>query len=160
MSCLFCPTQEKRGRSHVLFYSCTVFTISRALACSGSQWSSLTLFGRGWLFFFFFFLVFFRLARSRLTWAEDFHTGMNCSMETGQFRWFEGGKLNVSVNCVDRCFLSHKTQLREKISRWAAEDPDRVALIWEKDQPGEAERVTYGQLMEMVGRKGQRALRS
>jgi len=77
------------------------------------------------------------LARSRLTWSNDFHTGMNCSMETGQFRWFEGGKLNVSVNCVDR---------------WAAEDPDRVALIWEKDEPGEAECVTYGQLLEMVCR--------
>ena len=45
------------------------------------------------------------LARSRLTWSNDFHTEMNCSMETGQFRWFEGGKLNVSVNCVDRCFV-------------------------------------------------------
>ena len=42
------------------------------------------------------------LARSRLTWSNDFHTGMDCSMETGQFSWFEGGKLNVSVNCVDR----------------------------------------------------------
>ena len=40
------------------------------------------------------------------------------------------------------------------IKRWAAEDPDRVALIWEKDEPGEAESVTYGQLLEMVGRKG------
>merc|ERR1711974_352543 len=36
--------------------------------------------------------------------------------------------------------------------RWAAEDPDRVALIWEKDEPGEAEHVTYGQLLEMVCR--------
>jgi len=77
------------------------------------------------------------LARSRLSWDQDFHTGMDCNMEAGHFRWFEGGKLNVSVNCVDR---------------WAAEDPDRVALIWEKDQPGEAERVTYGQLLEMVCR--------
>jgi len=77
------------------------------------------------------------LARSRLTWSNDFHTGMDCSMENGHFRWFEGGKLNVSVNCVDR---------------WAAEDPERVALIWEKDEPGEAERVTYGQLLEMVCR--------
>ena len=40
------------------------------------------------------------------------------------------------------------------IKRWAAEDPDRVALIWEKDEPGEAECVTYGQLLEMVSRKG------
>ena len=26
-----------------------------------------------------------------------------------------------------------------------------MALIWEKDEPGEAEYVTYGQLLEMVG---------
>ena len=42
------------------------------------------------------------LARSRLSWDQDFHTGMDCNMEAGHFRWFEGGKLNVSVNCVDR----------------------------------------------------------
>jgi acetyl-CoA synthetase len=33
------------------------------------------------------------------------------------------------VNCVDR----HKEK-----------DPSRVALIWEKDEPGQEERVTYG----------------
>ena len=78
---------------------------------------------------------------------------MNCSMETGQFRWFEGGKLNVSVNCVDRWFVWNTKESTFK--RWAAEDPDRVALIWEKDEPGEAVRVTYGQLLEMVSREGQ-----
>ena len=44
-------------------------------------------------------------------------------------------------------------EIRKHFERWAAEDPDRVALIWEKDEPGEAERVTYGQLLEMVSRK-------
>ena len=33
-----------------------------------------------------------------------------------------------TVNCVDRHARKH---------------PDRVALIWEKDEPGEEERVTY-----------------
>ena len=33
-----------------------------------------------------------------------------------------------AVNCVDR---------------HAKEHPDRVALVWEKDEPGEAEKVTY-----------------
>lgn len=44
-----------------------------------------------------------------------------------------------------------RRELNLHIKRWAAEDPDRVALIWEKDEPGEAECVTYGQLLEMVG---------
>ena len=77
------------------------------------------------------------LARSRLTWDQDFHTGMKCDMRRGQFSWFLGGQLNVSVNCVDR---------------WAALDPERVALVWEKDEPGQEERVTYSQLLEMVSR--------
>jgi acetyl-CoA synthetase len=36
---------------------------------------------------------------------------------------------HLLVNCVDR----HKEK-----------DPSRVALIWEKDEPGQEERVTYG----------------
>ena len=35
-------------------------------------------------------------------------------------------------------------------TRWAALDPSRVALIWERDAPGEAETVTYAQLLDMV----------
>jgi len=77
------------------------------------------------------------LARSRLTWDEDFHTGMDCDFSLGKFNWFVGGKLNVSVNCVDR---------------WASADPDRAAIVWEKDEPGQAETVTYAQLQELVGR--------
>ena len=49
-------------------------------------------------------------------------------MAKASFRWFQGGKLNSAVNCVDR---------------HAAVDPDRVALIWEKDEPGEQEYITY-----------------
>lgn len=49
-------------------------------------------------------------------------------------RWFEGGKLNVSVNCLDRHLESRG---------------DRVALIWESDE-GETEKFTYKQLYEDV----------
>ena len=35
---------------------------------------------------------------------------------------------HITVNCVDRHAIKH---------------PDRVALIWEKDEPGEVEEVTY-----------------
>ncbi|XP_050703678.1 acetyl-coenzyme A synthetase 2-like, mitochondrial [Eriocheir sinensis] len=41
------------------------------------------------------------------------------------------------VNCVDR---------------HARQDPDRVALLWEKDEPGQEERVTYRQLQDEVCR--------
>jgi len=77
------------------------------------------------------------LARSRLSWENDFHTGMDCEFQTGRFNWFLGGKLNISYNCVDR---------------WAAVDPDRTALVWEKDTPGDVEKVSYAQLKDQVSR--------
>uniref|UniRef100_H2YFH8 acetate--CoA ligase n=1 Tax=Ciona savignyi TaxID=51511 RepID=H2YFH8_CIOSA len=75
------------------------------------------------------------LAKSRLDWIKPFGKVSDCDMHTAKFRWFEGGKLNVSVNCVDR---------------HAAVHPDRVALIWEKDELGTSEKVTYSQLLIMV----------
>jgi len=75
------------------------------------------------------------LARSRLKWDKDFHTTMDCDFPTAKFGWFLGGKLNVSVNCVDR---------------WADQFPDRTALVWEKDEQGQVEFVSYAQLKQKV----------
>jgi hypothetical protein len=36
------------------------------------------------------------LARLRLRWNRDFQQVSDCNMETGSFRWFLGGQLNVS----------------------------------------------------------------
>ncbi|HET9708775.1 MAG TPA: acetate--CoA ligase [Gemmatimonadales bacterium] len=52
-------------------------------------------------------------------------------------KWFVGGKLNASANCLDR---------HVKAGRG-----DRVALIWE-GEPGEVRRITYAQLLDEVGR--------
>jgi acetyl-CoA synthetase len=52
-------------------------------------------------------------------------------------KWFLGGKLNASTNCLDR---------HVKAGRG-----DRVALIWE-GEPGEVRRITYAQLLDDVGR--------
>jgi acetyl-CoA synthetase len=52
-------------------------------------------------------------------------------------KWFVGGKLNLSHNCVDRHALgSHR---------------DKVALLWE-GEPGEVRRITYGELHEQIQR--------
>ncbi|MGH7613611.1 MAG: acetate--CoA ligase [Gemmatimonadales bacterium] len=50
-------------------------------------------------------------------------------------KWFVGGKLNASVNCLDR---------HVKAGRG-----DRVALIWE-GEPGEVRRLTYAELHAQV----------
>jgi acetyl-CoA synthetase len=52
-------------------------------------------------------------------------------------KWFVGGKLNLSHNCVDRHALGARR--------------DQVALLWE-GEPGEVRRLTYGDLHEQVQR--------
>jgi acetyl-CoA synthetase len=56
--------------------------------------------------------------------------------ELGDFRYFDGGQINVADNCVDR---------------WA-EDPetaDTAAVIWE-GEPGDTRTLTYAQLKDEV----------
>ena len=71
-------------------------------------------------------------AKDLLTRSKPYSSNkvMDCNMERGQFRWFYDGKINASVNCVDR---------------HAEKNPDKIALIWEKDEPGTHEEVSYGQ---------------
>ena len=47
-------------------------------------------------------------------------------------KWFLGGKLNASVNCLDRHVRAGRAE--------------RVALIWEGEPEGETRRITYGEL--------------
>jgi|TARA_Y100000588_G_scaffold26746_2_gene26304 acetyl-CoA synthetase len=79
--------------------------------------------------------------------AEDFFwfkkwdsvRGFNYDLNDGPIdvRWFEGGETNVCYNCVDR----HLDERR-----------DKVALIWEGNEPGEDGTLTYGQLHDQVCR--------
>uniref|UniRef100_A0A673WGX5 Propionate--CoA ligase n=1 Tax=Salmo trutta TaxID=8032 RepID=A0A673WGX5_SALTR len=79
------------------------------------------------------------VARQRLSWISPFHTVQNCDFSQGKIKWFEGGKLNVSVNCLDRHVHT---------------SPERVALIWERDEPGTEVKITYRQLLELTCRLG------
>ena len=47
-------------------------------------------------------------------------------------KWFLGGKLNASVNCLDRHVRAGRA--------------GRVALIWEGEPEGQTRRITYGEL--------------
>ncbi|XP_048455988.1 acetyl-coenzyme A synthetase 2-like, mitochondrial [Rhincodon typus] len=77
------------------------------------------------------------LARGRLSWISPFHTVSDCDLSRGIIRWFQGGRLNVSVNCIDRHVHT---------------SPDKVALIWERDEPGAQVKITYRQLLEVTCR--------
>ncbi len=74
-------------------------------------------------------------AQQFLTWNKSWHTVMNYDYPTGFIRWFEGAKLNVSVNCIDRHLESRAEQ---------------VAIIWEGDDPTHDKKITYRQLHEDV----------
>ncbi|XP_060687708.1 acetyl-coenzyme A synthetase 2-like, mitochondrial isoform X1 [Hemiscyllium ocellatum] len=77
------------------------------------------------------------LAKERLLWNRLFQRVHDCDFSKGSIAWFLGGQLNVSVNCLDR----HADQY-----------PNRVALIWERDEPGTEIRITYRELLETTCR--------
>ncbi|MGH2578422.1 MAG: acetate--CoA ligase, partial [Actinomycetota bacterium] len=54
-----------------------------------------------------------------------------------RIRWFEGAKLNVAYNCLDRHLASRG---------------DRTAILWEADEPGEARSMSYRALFDAVCR--------
>ena len=62
---------------------------------------------------------------------------MNCNMEEAKFKWFSDGVLNASINCIDRHMKKN---------------PDKIALIWEQDEPGQEIRITYQQLSIMTNK--------
>ncbi|MFX0142486.1 MAG: acetate--CoA ligase [Candidatus Hodarchaeota archaeon] len=53
-------------------------------------------------------------------------------------KWFVGGKLNVSYNAIDRHVKAGKG--------------DKIALIWEADEPGNVRKFTYNELLKEVSK--------
>ena len=69
-------------------------------------------------------------ARKRVTWFEPFETV--CEWELPYAKWFLGGKLNVTYNCVDR--------------HVEAGNGDRVAYYWEGEPVDDRRAVTFADL--------------
>ncbi|MCG9478446.1 MAG: acetate--CoA ligase [Actinomycetia bacterium] len=74
-----------------------------------------------------------RQARELLTWDSDFDTTLEWELPFA--KWFVGGTLNVSENCLDR-------HVANGIG-------DRVAYHWE-GEPGDTRTITYSDLLEEV----------
>jgi acetyl-CoA synthetase len=83
--------------------------------------------------------AFWRHEMRRLDWMKLPTIIKNTTYEypNVSIKWFEDGVLNVSYNCIDRHL---------------AERGDEVAIIWEGDQPGTEEKITYRKLHERVSR--------
>ena len=68
-----------------------------------------------------------------LDWMTPYTRVKNTSYDPGHvsIKWYEDGLLNVSANCLDRHL---------------AERGDKVAIIWEGDNPAEDRKLTYREL--------------
>ncbi|HEX2786129.1 MAG TPA: acetate--CoA ligase [Ilumatobacteraceae bacterium] len=76
-----------------------------------------------------------RQAAELLTWTTDWDT--ICEWNLPFAKWFVGGQLNVSYNCLDRHVEAGRG--------------DRVAFYWE-GEPGDARVLTYADLLDEVQR--------
>ena len=78
-----------------------------------------------------------RQAHEFVTWYKEWDRVSNWNFHTVDIRWFEGAKLNVCYNCVDRHL---------------AERGDQVAILWEGDDPKDSTKITYRELHAAVSR--------
>ncbi len=70
-----------------------------------------------------------------ITWYKKWDSVSEWDFNTATIKWFEGGKLNVSYNCLDR-------HLEKRA--------DQTAIIWEGDDPSEDRNISYRELHEEV----------
>jgi len=74
----------------------------------------------------------------RLTWTKKWDKVSDVNLKDASIKWFEGGKLNVSYNCLDR--------------HVEAGHGDQIALIWEGNNPEEDKTYTYKELTDEVSK--------
>ena len=73
---------------------------------------------------------------SQFSWKKKWSTVLNWNFKEPYIKWFDGGTLNITENCLDRHL---------------AERGDQPAIIWEPNDPHEHHRVlTYKQLHHQV----------
>ncbi|MBI5204221.1 MAG: acetate--CoA ligase [Nitrospirae bacterium] len=77
------------------------------------------------------------MAEKNLTWFKKWDKVLEYNFEKPEVKWFQGGKLNVSYNCLDR-FIN--TPVRNK-----------AAIIWEGDD-GSYKTYTYQQMYYEVNK--------
>ena len=72
----------------------------------------------------------------RITWYKKWDTVREFDFVRGNIKWFDGAKLNVSYNCLDR--------------HVEAGHGDQTAIIWEGNNPEEDQAFTYSELLAEV----------
>ena len=74
---------------------------------------------------------------SVLSWFHPFSSVLDVDLEEVDFSWYAQGRLNAAYNCVDR---------------HAQKQPNKLALRWVGNTPGERRDVTYRELKHQVAR--------
>lgn len=76
-------------------------------------------------------------AEELLDWQQPWQSVMKSDFSQGTASWFEGGKLNVAFNCIDRHLDKRAKQ---------------TAIIWEGDEPNDDKNISYQELYVQVGK--------
>ncbi len=79
------------------------------------------------------------VARKMIDWIQPWKQTMSGSLEHADVRWFCEGKLNLTLNCIDR-HLPRKA--------------NQAAILWEGDDEHEQRTLTFAELHEKVCRMG------
>jgi len=70
-------------------------------------------------------------AETFVSWDAPWHDVCSYDFTTAEIRWFDGARLNVSYNCLDRHLATRG---------------DQTAIIWEGDDPADHKHITYREL--------------
>jgi len=74
----------------------------------------------------------------RITWTKKWDKVRSFDFVEANIKFFEGGKLNVAYNCLDR--------------HVEAGHGDQIALVWEGNNPAEDKKFTYNELTNEVSK--------
>lgn len=79
-----------------------------------------------------------KIAKEEFSWYRKWNKVLDFSMHEAKFSWFEGGKLNITENCIDRHLKEHG---------------DEIAFIFEANDPNEpAKHISYHELSREVNK--------
>jgi len=78
------------------------------------------------------------IAEENFVWRKRWDKVLEWDKEDNRVKWFEGARLNITENCIDRHLYTR---------------PDKTAILFEPNNPEEpAQHITYRQLHERVCR--------
>ena len=81
--------------------------------------------------------VFWNKQGNRINWIKKYSKikDIKYSATDVNIKWYYDGTLNVTENCIDR---------------HARKTPNKIAIIWEGDNPSSSQKITYKDLLQHV----------